>query len=69
MDGFEEQMRNRAPAWSAFDIRMMQGYLERGFVAGPTDEKIRLNYWAMPRAPIRTLHERLRKMVSRGSER
>ena len=34
MDAFEEQMRKRAPSWSAFDIRMMfQGYLERGFVA------------------------------------
>jgi uncharacterized protein YbjT (DUF2867 family) len=34
MDAFEEQMRNSAPSWSAFDIRMMfQGYLERGFVA------------------------------------
>jgi uncharacterized protein YbjT (DUF2867 family) len=29
MDAFEEQMRTRAPSWSAFDIRMMfQGYLE-----------------------------------------
>ena len=34
LDAFEEQMRNSAPSWSAFDIRMMfQGYLERGFVA------------------------------------
>jgi len=38
MDAFEEQMRKQAPSWSAFDIRMMfQGYLERGFVAGPGD--------------------------------
>ena len=38
MDGFEEQMRNSAPSWSAFDIRMMfQGYLERGFVAETGD--------------------------------
>jgi uncharacterized protein YbjT (DUF2867 family) len=38
MDAFEEQMRDQAPSWSAFDIRMMfQGYLERGFVAGPED--------------------------------
>jgi uncharacterized protein YbjT (DUF2867 family) len=38
MDGFEEQMRKRAPSWSAFDIRMMfQGYLERGFVAETGD--------------------------------
>jgi uncharacterized protein YbjT (DUF2867 family) len=34
MDAFEEQMREHAPSWSAFDIRMMfQGYLERGFVS------------------------------------
>jgi uncharacterized protein YbjT (DUF2867 family) len=38
MDAFEEQMRKRAPSWSAFDIRMMfEGYLERGFVAGDED--------------------------------
>jgi uncharacterized protein YbjT (DUF2867 family) len=38
MDGFEEQMRERAPSWSAFDIRMMfQGYLERGFAAEAGD--------------------------------
>ena len=31
-------MRNSAPSWSAFDIRMMfQGYLERGFVAETGD--------------------------------
>jgi len=38
MDAFELQMRERAPSWSAFDIRMMfQGYLERGFVAESGD--------------------------------
>jgi uncharacterized protein YbjT (DUF2867 family) len=38
MDAFEEQMRKRAPSWSAFDIRMMfQGYLDRGFVAEAGD--------------------------------
>jgi uncharacterized protein YbjT (DUF2867 family) len=38
MDAFEEQLRKRAPSWSAFDIRMMfQGYLERGFVAEAGD--------------------------------
>lgn len=38
MDAFETQMRERAPAWSAFDIRMMfQGYLERGFAAEKGD--------------------------------
>ncbi len=41
MDAFEEQMRKRAPSWSAFDIRMMfQGYLERGFVAEAGDVEI-----------------------------
>ena len=34
-------MRKHAPAWAAFDIRMMfQGYLERGFVAGDDDAAI-----------------------------
>jgi uncharacterized protein YbjT (DUF2867 family) len=38
MDGFEVQMRQKAPSWSAFDLRMMfQGYLERGFVAEAGD--------------------------------
>jgi len=38
MDAFEEQMRKKAPSWSAFDIRMMfEGYLERGFVAQDGD--------------------------------
>jgi uncharacterized protein YbjT (DUF2867 family) len=38
LDSFEEQMRQSAPSWSAFDIRMMfQGYLERGFVAEKGD--------------------------------
>ncbi len=38
LDAFEAAMRERAPSWSAFDIRMMfQGYLERGFTAEPTD--------------------------------
>jgi uncharacterized protein YbjT (DUF2867 family) len=41
MDAFEEQMRQRAPSWSAFDIRMMfQGYLERGFAAEAGDLEI-----------------------------
>ena len=38
MDAFEEQMRQKVPSWSAFDIRMMfQGYLERAFIAGDGD--------------------------------
>jgi uncharacterized protein YbjT (DUF2867 family) len=41
MDAFEEQMREHAPSWSAFDIRMMfQGYLERGFAAEAGDVEI-----------------------------
>ena len=35
---FEENLRTFLPAWMAFDMRIMfQGYLERGFVAGPGD--------------------------------
>jgi uncharacterized protein YbjT (DUF2867 family) len=38
MEAFEEQMRQRAPSWSAFDIRMMfQAYVERGFLAEDSD--------------------------------
>jgi uncharacterized protein YbjT (DUF2867 family) len=38
MDAFEEQLRKKAPSWSAYDFRMMfQGYLERGFVASEGD--------------------------------
>jgi uncharacterized protein YbjT (DUF2867 family) len=38
MDAFEKQMRERGPAWSAFDLRMMfQGYIERGFGAEEGD--------------------------------
>jgi uncharacterized protein YbjT (DUF2867 family) len=38
LDSFEEQMREHAPSWAAFDIRMMfQGYLERGFAADGGD--------------------------------
>jgi uncharacterized protein YbjT (DUF2867 family) len=41
LDAFEEQMRQSAPSWSAFDIRMMfQGYLERGFAAEDGDIEI-----------------------------
>jgi uncharacterized protein YbjT (DUF2867 family) len=41
LDAFEVQMRKSAPAWSAFDIRMMfQGYLERGFAAEDGDVEI-----------------------------
>ncbi len=38
VDAFEAALRERAPSWSAFDLRMMfQGYLERGFTAEPGD--------------------------------
>lgn len=38
LEGFEAQMRQHSPSWSAFDLRMMfQGYLERGFVAEDQD--------------------------------
>ena len=38
LDSWEEAMRKDAPAWMAFDMRMMfQGYLERGFAAGEGD--------------------------------
>ena len=41
MDQFEQQMRQTAPLWSAFDMRMMfQGYLERGFVAEDGDVEL-----------------------------
>jgi uncharacterized protein YbjT (DUF2867 family) len=40
MEAFEKQMRQRAPSWSAYDLRMMfQGYLERGFLAKDGDLK------------------------------
>ena len=38
LDAFEVQFRQNAPAWSAFDFRLMfQGYQERGFVAEDGD--------------------------------
>jgi uncharacterized protein YbjT (DUF2867 family) len=41
MDPFEEQMRQKAPSWMAYDFRMMfQGYLERGFAAEEGDVEI-----------------------------
>jgi len=40
MDAFEEQLRKKAPSWTAYDFRMMfQGYLERGFAASDEDLK------------------------------
>lgn len=38
LDAWEAQMSENAPAWWAFDMRMMfQGYLERGFAANDGD--------------------------------
>lgn len=38
LDALEGQMRQWAPSWSAYEIRLMfQSYLERGFVAEPGD--------------------------------
>ena len=38
LDSWEVAMRKDAPAWMAFDMRMMfQGYLERGFASGEGD--------------------------------
>jgi len=38
LEAFEARMREHAPSWAAFDIRMMfQGYLERGFASGEGD--------------------------------
>ena len=49
MDAFEQQMRQRAPAWSAFDMRMMfQGYIERGFVADENDIEALTNLLGHP---------------------
>ena len=38
LDEWEQQTRQNAPSWMAFDLRMMfQGYLERGFAAEKGD--------------------------------
>lgn len=38
MEAFEQQMRQRAPSWSAFDLRIMfQAYVEHGFLAQDGD--------------------------------
>lgn len=44
MDAFEMQMRERAPIWQAFDLRMMfEGYLSRGFIAEVGDAEALTN--------------------------
>ncbi len=56
MDAFEKQMRQRAPAWSAFDMRMMfQGYLERGFQAGKGDVETLTELLGHAPRPMKTL--------------
>lgn len=37
-DQWEQQMRGKAPGWTAFDLRMMfQGYFDRGFASTETE--------------------------------
>jgi uncharacterized protein YbjT (DUF2867 family) len=49
MDQFEEQMRQKAPSWMAYDFRMMfQGYLERGFAAEKGDAEILMKLLGHP---------------------
>jgi uncharacterized protein YbjT (DUF2867 family) len=37
-DQWEQQMRDKMPSWSAFDLRMMlQGYFDRGFASTETE--------------------------------
>jgi uncharacterized protein YbjT (DUF2867 family) len=39
-DRWEQEMRSRVPAWSAFDLRaMFQGYFDRGFASTETEVK------------------------------
>ena len=59
MDAFEKQMREKSPAWSAFDIRMMfQGYIERGFIAEEADiETLTALLGHAPRRYIDFAHE------------
>lgn len=39
-DRWEQEMRSRVPAWSAFDLRaMFQGYFDRGFASTETELK------------------------------
>jgi uncharacterized protein YbjT (DUF2867 family) len=63
LDAFEAQMREHAPSWAAFDIRMMfQGYLERGFVAEDGDSaKLADLLGHEPRAYEDFAHETMRE--------
>ena len=64
MDAFEKQMRNQAPSWSAFDIRMMfQGYLERGFAAEAGDVETLTEILGHQASSIRRLCRRDRHAV------
>jgi uncharacterized protein YbjT (DUF2867 family) len=50
LDRWEEQMRQNAPGWSAYDLRMMfQGYLERGFAS--TEKQVERLTRLLGRAP------------------
>ena len=50
LDALESQMRQSAPSWSAFDIRMMyQGYLERGFAS--TNKEVEILTQLLGHAP------------------
>jgi uncharacterized protein YbjT (DUF2867 family) len=49
-DAWEAQMRQHAPAWSAFDLRVMfQGYFERGFA--PSEQDVATFTSLLGRAP------------------
>ena len=55
----------RAPAWSAFDMRVMfSGYLERGFAAGPDDRE---TLTALLGHPPRRYADFVRETVARWS--
>jgi uncharacterized protein YbjT (DUF2867 family) len=71
LDIFEEQMRKHAPAWAAFDIRMMfQGYLDRGFVAGDDDAAILTKLLGhKPRAYEEFANETMREWQMLGNAR
>jgi hypothetical protein len=50
MDRFEQQFRQRAPAWLAFDVRMMfESYIQYGFAA--THDDIQAVTTLLGRAP------------------
>jgi len=59
LEAFEARMREHAPSWAAFDIRMMfQGYLERGFASGEGDLETLTALLGTRRARTRILRAR-----------